>query len=164
MKGKLGNLYVEQQSFFTWWLVLLLLLIAGASCFAAWASLGSEASIAALVGVGVVFAVAILLFSTRLRSRIDEKGIHIKFGPFIIQEKTWRWEDIDEVYVRRYSLWDYGGWGYRLGANGTAYTTKGNYGIQLVLKKKGSRILVGTQNPEEVQRVLSQIKSSDHED
>src|SRR5690606_40479074 len=74
MKSKLGNLYVEQQSFFTWWLVLLLLLIAGASCFAAWASLGSEASIAALVGVGVVFAVAILLFSTRLRSRIDAKG------------------------------------------------------------------------------------------
>lgn len=161
MKSKLGNLYVEQQSFFTWWLVLLLLLIAGASCFAAWASLGSEASIAALVGVGVVFAVAILLFSTRLRSRIDAKGIHIKFGPFIIQEKTWRWEDIDEVYVRRYSLWDYGGWGYRFSGAGTAYTTKGNYGIQMVLKKGNKRILIGTQHPEEVQKLITQYKQDE---
>lgn len=157
MKRKSGNSYVEQQSFFTWWLALLLLLIAGASCVAAWASLGSEASIAALVGIGVMLAVTILLSSARLRIRIDEKGIHVKFAPLIIQEKTWRWEDIEEVYVRRYSLWDYGGWGYRLGANGTAYTTKGSYGVQLVLKRGHKRILIGTQRPEEVQEIISQF-------
>ena len=81
-----------------------------------------------------------LLFSTRLRSRIDAQGIHVRFAPFIIREKTWGWEDLEEVYVRRYSLWDYGGWGYRFSGAGTAYTTKGKYGIQMVLKKGNKRI------------------------
>lgn len=158
MKRNLVNSYVEQQSFFTWWLTLVLLLVTGASCFAAWQSLGSEAYMAGLVGVGVVFAVTIVLISCRLRSRIDERGIHIKFGPFIPQEKTWKWVDMEEVYVRRYSLWDYGGWGYRYGSAGTAYTTKGNYGIQIVLKKGAKRILIGTQHPDEVQQAITQLK------
>lgn len=161
MKSKMNNSYEEQQSFFSWWLSLLLLLIIGITVVTAWMSRDSDTWIATLVGVGVVLAVTALLISARLRSRIDARGIHVRFAPFIIREKTWKWEDLQEVYVRRYSLWDYGGWGYRFSGAGTAYMTKGNYGIQMVLKNGNKRILIGTQHPEEVQQLIQQYKQDE---
>src|SRR5690606_14167329 len=158
MQNQMNNTFEEQQSFFTWWLSLLLLLIVGITVVSAWLSRDSDAWIAALVGLGVALGVTALLFSTRLRSRIDAQGIHVRFVPFIIREKTWGWEDLQEGYVRRDSLWDYGGWGDRYSGAGTAYTTKGHYGMQMVLQKRNKRILIGTQHPEELQKVIPQYK------
>lgn len=104
----------------------------------------------ALIGL-VAFAI---IFFTRLRSRIDEEGIHIRFFPFMWKEKTWRWDEIGDAYVKRYSPWEYGGWGYRFGRGGTAFTTKGSYGIQLVVRRNGAKMLIGTQKPEEVNEIL----------
>lgn len=164
-----NTVYQECQSFFTWWVCLLLVFVLGAGIYAGWsnADAGNRAEFflgSLSWGLILVVLVCLLIFLVRLRSRIDAEGVHIRFFPFVWQEKTWLWEDIGEVYVKRYSPWEYGGWGYRLSGAGTAYSTKGNYGIQLVLKKSGSRILIGTQNPEEVQRILSQFKSAGHEE
>lgn len=157
MKERTDKLYAEQQGFFTWWLCVLLTLVAAVTLYSAWASRESGSWIAALVGVGTVVAVTAMLIAMRLRTRIDAEGIHVKFVPFIVKEKTWLWEDIAEIYVRRYSLWDYGGWGYRLSGAGTALTTKGSYGIQIVLRRNGKRILIGTQRPEEVEAFIDQF-------
>ena len=152
MKNNL--IYRESQSFITWWLCLLCLLILGAGVYTAWSNSDQGKiggfSIGALIGL-VAFAI---IFFTRLRSRIDEEGIHIRFFPFIWKEKTWRWDEIGDAYVKRYSPWEYGGWGYRFGRGGTAFTTKGSYGIQLVVRKNGAKMLIGTQKPEEVNEIL----------
>lgn len=152
MKNNL--IYRESQSFITWWLCLLYLLILGAGVYTAWSNSGQGKiggfSIGALIGL-VAFAI---IFFTRLRSRIDEEGIHIRFFPFIWKEKTWRWDEIGDAYVKRYSPWEYGGWGYRFGRGGTAFTTKGSYGIQLVVRRNGAKMLIGTQKPEEVNEIL----------
>lgn len=163
MKNK--QIYKESQSFITWWLCLLYLLIMGAGIYTAWRSSDQgkigEFSIGALIGL-VAF---VIVFLMRLRSRIDEKGIHLRFFPFIWKEKTWRWDEIGDVYVRRYSPWEYGGWGYRFGRGGTAFTTKGSYGIYFVVRKNGTKMLIGTQKPEEVSEILEQYHqvNSKHE-
>ena len=53
---------------------------------------------------------------------------------------------------------DYGGWGIKYGLKGLAYNISGNFGIQLELKS-GSKILIGTQKPDEVKKLLDEIKS-----
>jgi len=58
------------------------------------------------------------------------------------------------VFVRKYSpLFEYGGWGLRWSLNGKAVNVRGNMGIQVVLKN-GSRILIGTSNPEDAKMAL----------
>lgn len=155
---KNNQVYKESQSFITWWLCLLYLLILGAGVYTAWSNSDQEKigefSVGALIGLAA-FAI---IFFMRLRSRIDEEGIHIRFFPFIWKEKTWRWDEIGDVYVKRYGPWEYGGWGYRFGRGGTAFTTKGSYGIHLVVRRNGAKMLIGTQKPDEVNEILKQYR------
>lgn len=159
--------YQEKQTFFTWWLSGLLFLIFAAGVYMGWnngEATSKTQSFWGGAGWGLVITavIFILIFSTQLRTSIDHKGIQIRFFPYMPKAKHWKWEDIDEVYVRKYTFWEYGGWGYRLGNSGTAYNTKGFYGIQMVLKNGKKRVLIGTQNPEEMQRVLASFKATLH--
>jgi hypothetical protein len=158
MTQKNKVVYEESQSFFTWWLCLLLVFVLGAGIYTGWNGANADKQFDFLTGGswGLIVSVLIcsLIFFVRLRTRIDENGVHIRFFPLVWKEKTWRWDDIADVYVKRYSPWEYGGWGYRLSGAGRAYSTKGNYGIQLLVKKNAQRILIGTQRPEEVQILL----------
>lgn len=147
--------YKETQSFVTWWLWLFFLFIIGVNLYIACSS-GEKILTDFSFGILAGLLVAAILFFQRLHTRIDNEGIHIRFFPFIWKEKTWRWEEIGDVYVKKYSPWQYGGWGYRFGRGGIAYTTKGVYGIHFVIRRNGASILVGTQKPEEVGEVLKQ--------
>ena len=104
----------------------------------------------------LLFAIVLLLFSMRLRTDIDREGVHVDFRPFV-WNKTRRWEDIESVEVRKYALWEYGGWGYRIGPGGIAYTIRGFYGFQVKLKN-GKKFLVGTQKPETVREILKNLE------
>ncbi|PRD46734.1 hypothetical protein [Sphingobacterium haloxyli] len=156
MKNNL--IYRESQSFITWWLCLLYLFVLGAGVYTAWSNSNEGKiegfSVGALIGL-IAFAI---IFFMRLRSRIDQEGIHIRFFPFIWKEKTWGWDEIGDVYVKRYSPWEYGGWGYRFGREGTAFTTKGSYGIHLIVSKNGAKMLIGTQKPEKVNEILKRYR------
>ena len=44
---------------------------------------------------------------------------------------------------------EFGGWGIRVAGDGRAYNAYGNQGVQLILTD-GSRILIGTQRPDEL--------------
>jgi hypothetical protein len=108
-----------------------------------------------LVIVLLLFSIG-LIYIFRLRTTIDERGIHYRFLPFHKTTKTISWKDLEDCEVRKYSpLSEYGGWGYKLhfGGNG-ALNVKGNMGIQLKLKS-GKQLLIGTQKPEEAQLVIN---------
>jgi hypothetical protein len=107
-----------------------------------------------LVAMSVMALSLSMISALKLRTRIDDYGVHWKMTPFHWKEKTISWEDMDSIHVRTYApIAEYGGWGIRIGRAGTAYNVKGNQGIQIV-KKNGKRILIGTQQAEEVARVL----------
>lgn len=152
-----NSVFIEKQSFWTWWLILVFIII--------WSILLKDIyhnkwviDNSSYVGIGILFPVLLFLLVVRLNTQIDEKGISIRFLPFV-RNKTWLWEEISEVYITEYSIADYGGWGYRIGKNGIAYNTKGKYGLQLLLKNN-SRILIGTQKPEQIQEIIDTYNKS----
>lgn len=108
------------------------------------------------LAVGFMVMTFAMLGALKLRTRIDRQGIHYRMSIFHWKEQTIPWEDIDQVYVRKYSpLKEYGGWGVKYGPSGKAFNVKGNFGIQIT-KKNGKRVLLGTQLPDDVSAYLSQ--------
>jgi hypothetical protein len=108
------------------------------------------------VCLGIMTMTMALLGSIKLYTRMDMQGVHFRMSPFHFKEKTILWDEIDQIYVRKYSpIMEYGGWGIRVSlGRGTAYNIKGNYGIQ-IKKKNGKEILLGTQSPDEAARHLN---------
>lgn len=152
LPGQDETVFEEEQAFDQIWLwvimgiemvvMLLPLLLTGQPLWVA----GIAASVMALT-----FA---FLGSLRLRTRIDEEGVHYQMRLIHWKERTIPWSEIDQVYVREYSpIMEYGGWGIRYGLKGRAYNVKGNKGIQIILKN-GKRLLLGTQLPDEASRYL----------
>ncbi len=117
----------------------------------------------ALVNLIVVISSMVLvyglIFTLKLITRIDEKGIQFRFIPFHFKNRMIRWEEIEKGYVRSYNaITEFGGWGVKGGVlwhkkKGIAYNVHGDIGLQLELKN-GKRILIGTQKQEEMKRVL----------
>jgi len=152
-----NSVYTEKQSFWTWWLILLFVLVWMKKLQSIYVS-NWKIDNSSYVELGILLCVFLFLAFVRLHTKIDEKGISIKFFPFV-RKKTWLWEDIDDLYIKEYSITDYGGWGYRVGKNGTAYNTKGKYGLQLLLNN-GARVMIGTQNHEELQRIIETFRKT----
>ena len=95
----------------------------------------------------------------RLSTQLYRDRLRIRLFPFadysVPVPRIERWE------VRNYSaMKEFMGWGVRLGAGGIAYTMKGNRGLQLVLDD-GSRVLVGSQRPEDIASALATVAPKD---
>jgi hypothetical protein len=107
-----------------------------------------------LLSLLLVAGLVLLFLFSRLKTRIDQECIRITYFPLIIKPRVFRWEDIDQAYVKKYnSFLDFGGWGIRFSSHGKAYNTSGNRGLQLILKS-GDKILIGTQKAEELDAYL----------
>ena len=114
-----------------------------------------------------IFFIYGLLFSLKLKTRIDEQGISYRFLPFHFSNRQLSWKEIEDAYVRKYDpITEYGGWGIKGGklwnkSKGIAYNVKGDIGIQLILKNN-KKILIGTQKEQEAQKVLlTYLKNKD---
>ncbi len=149
-----NNKYVEVQSFWSRWFILLILLLLGVGIYGAVRE--KEWGAEPIIGLSILFITIIFFIFIRLRTTVDSTGITVDFKPFL-WNKLWSWDKIAAVQIKKYSLLDYGGWGYRIGPNGTAYTVQGKYGVQIQFKN-GDKILVGTQKPEEIQQFLDHIR------
>lgn len=148
-------LFEEKQRFTQWWLWLILVPIILLSVFWDYETTFKDPVSILIAFIPLILLVGLLLLF-RLKTKITETGINLSFIPFIIN-KWILWEDITAAYVRVYKpIREYGGWGLRFGLKGTAYNVKGNNGLQLILKN-GKKILIGTQKPNDIQRVLNQL-------
>jgi hypothetical protein len=86
-------------------------------------------------------------------------------SPCHFHYKSYNWNIIHRVYVRRYNpVGEYGGWGVCLSrwhfagrriklSRAIAHTVSGRTELQIELKKS-KRILIGTLQPEELKKVL----------
>lgn len=108
--------------------------------------------------MAIILPVLILFFllMNRLETQITTTGIKVRYFPFHLRYKLYPKKIIGLAYVRTYEpIAEYGGWGLRLGlfGRGKAYNIVGNKGIQLVFTD-GSKLLIGTQKPDEADAVL----------
>ena len=104
-----------------------------------------------------------LIFFFKLKTRIDEIGIHYQFSPFHFSLRTIKWNEIQKAYVRNYDpIGEYGGWGLKGGwskSKGKAINVSGDIGLQLELKN-GKKLLIGSQKENELKQVISNYKST----
>ncbi len=145
-------------------------LVVGISIFNQWKTISNDnfsAKIAALSGIFIVILVIGLFFLMRLKTKIDEIGIHYQFYPFHLNFKTIKWNEISNCYVRKYDpIWEYGGWGLKFTFfknKNKCVTVKGTIGLQLELNN-GTKLLIGTQLEEAIQRTLNTYKNKTKND
>jgi hypothetical protein len=163
----MDTFFSEKQKFTQWWLWIILIGIIGTTSYGAISQLvfgkpfgDKPASDAGLLLLLVFISLLlILLRNISLTTQITAEGIACKLFPFHFSYRVFKWTEVSNCYVRKYSpIIDYGGWGIKYGLKGLAYNISGNFGIQLELKS-GSKILIGTQKPDEVKKLLDEIKS-----
>ena len=107
----------------------------------------------------LVLILPLLFLLFRLETRISNEGIHVRFFPFHLTYRFYSWETIRLSYVRSYNaIAEYGGWGIRFGifGKGKAFNVSGNRGLQLEFMD-GRKLLIGTNRPEELDKVLKQL-------
>jgi len=101
----------------------------------------------------VVVLVALLYSRAYLDVDVNGEGVTIAFR-YLWPARHISFADIVAVEMRRYRpLLDYGGWGVRFGLAGWAYTTGGNLGVKLRLRR-GTPVLIGTGRPRELEAAI----------
>jgi len=164
------RVFKEEQRFNQWWMQLINVSLIGllGFLFYTWYILkegidesGNNDYLLQSIVIGAIVANLLILNLIKLKTEIDEIGIHYQFRPFQRAKKTIRWAQIQDCYTRNYKpLKEYGGWGYRTRfGKGIAYNIKGNKGIQIVLLN-GKKILIGTQKMEDAARLISRYKEN----
>ncbi len=103
-------------------------------------------------------AIATLVMkNTKLITQITAEGIQVRFSPVQRHFVLYRWEDVEQAFIRTYNpVTEYGGWGLRLGPSGSAYIAAGNVGLQLVLRDN-FKILIGTGQGNALAEVLQRL-------
>lgn len=112
-----------------------------------------------LICSSIIVFVFILFYLLRLDTEVHSDGLYVRFFPFRRSFRRISWAEITTLYIRRYSpVWEYGGWGYRIGlfGKGKALSVSGSMGLQLVLHD-GSKLLIGTAKAEELKEVLDRL-------
>ncbi len=145
--------FKESQNMFAIWLLFIMVPIIG---FQMYQELSNPINLLSNPAILITAIIIVFFVFIRLKTNYTPEGIHVVFIPFI-WKKFIPWDDISNAYLRKYSLSDFGGWGYRFGKDGRAFTAKGDKGLQLVLKDN-SKLLIGTQEPEEIQKIINLYK------
>ncbi len=109
----------------------------------------------------IVVGINLMVFSSKLETKISAEGIHYRYFPFIRKWKTVPYLDLTSFEIRKYHAWkEYGGRGFRLrtfNRKGRAFSMRGNQGLQLIFKN-GKKLLLGTQRAEEMTVALNRVK------
>ncbi len=103
----------------------------------------------------------LFVFSIRLKTSFNEKGIFYRYYPFQFKTTCIAWQELSDAYIREYnSFYEFGGWGIRLGTQkaGRAINTSASSrrGLQLQFKD-GKLLQIGTSDPDSIQEILDQL-------
>lgn len=111
----------------------------------------------AIFGLGAVILIMMIamafIFNLKLETRIDEKGIHYRYFPFI----KWRIIPKNQIHsaavISFNPLSDHGGWGIKGNSTTKAYTVIGERGLLLDINEK-KKIVIGTQKSHELSEFI----------
>ena len=111
-----------------------------------------------LVAGGVVLPPALVLGALRMLTLVTPAELRISFGFLPAYKRVVAIDAIASIEVVQYHpIRDYGGWGLRFRPDGErAYNARGDRGVRIRLRD-GSRLLIGSQRPEELARALDAV-------
>lgn len=162
-----GALFYEKQRFTQWWIWLILLPLNAVFIFGIYRQViggvpfGDKpmSDTGLLMASGLMLLLTIAMANIKLETYVRNEGLYVRFFPFHLKFRHFAWSHLVKIYVRTYSpVTEYGGWGLRLGifGSGFAYNIRGDKGLQLQFPS-GKKILIGTQKPDELSRILDEI-------
>lgn len=148
------TLFTENQRFNQWWLWVLIAVITIIPVIDFYKKFTNNTVSKETIFGFIVFSLSILFLSIiKLKTTITSKTIQIAFFPLIIK-------NIDINSIKSMNVINYGfvgGWGIRLFTKyGTVYNVKGKMGLHIQLKN-GKQLIIGTQKPTELSKILSQL-------
>lgn len=158
------KIFKEEQRFTQSWLILLIIVSIIVPVVIILKEADKMTTSSLLTSLSLIILAPAIIFLFKLKTRMDEIGIHYQFFPFHFKRKTIKWNIIKNAHVRTYDpIGEYGGWGIKGGvfwkkSNGIAINVKGDIGIQLELFN-GKKILIGTQLKEQANNTLNNYKS-----
>ena len=101
-----------------------------------------------LVIFGIIFPV--WFFVMRLEVQVTRTDLRFRLFPLHLQWREFPLATIVEAEAVTYRpIWEYGGWGIRIGRKGWAYNVSGNRGVQVTLED-GKSFLLGSLQPEKL--------------
>ncbi len=164
--------FSEVQGFRVWWawaaVIALNVLFAYAIVQQAILGIpfGSDPAPNLVLYLAELFLLSLLyfLFSIRLKTTFDDRGIEYRFFPFQSKTTLIEWSELSDAYMRDYnSFYEYGGYGIRVGTpeSGRAINTSASStrGLQLEFKS-GELLLIGTKDPVAVEAVVEGQKQA----
>lgn len=150
------RVFKEEQQFTQWWLIAIITtaIIGILLNFFSYEKPLQQFSTLSIISKAIGIMVGVGIFFVKMHTRIDKYSIQVWFSPFKFTRKSFKWNELEKVHTRKYKpVSEYGGWGIRGLKKPKAYTIKGNKGVQLKTKK-GRYFLIGTQQPDNVDRVI----------
>lgn len=145
-------LFEERQKFNQKWLWAVLIGCCALSIVSIYPSLATVHYWMAVLPLMLTLLLTAAMASFTMTTRLYQDRVEVGFAPWFT--RTIKLHDVAEANVRTYDpIREYGGWGWRSGANGTAYNVMGKQGLQLKLHS-GKRLLIGTQRPAELAETL----------
>lgn len=167
------KIFIEEQRFTQTWLIVLLaisLIVPITVVSKEFLSENNTTTSNEFIGTLLaIIASTCFIFFFKLKTRIDEIGIHYQFFPFHLKYRIIKWQDIKKAYVRTYDpIGEYGGWGLKGGAfwnkgKGKCINVSGDIGIQLELQN-GKKLLIGTQNKEKAIQILKTYLATNNDE
>ena len=161
-------LFSETQKFKQWWIWLLLIGINGTILYGIIQQLflGQQFGNQPMSDIGLIITgvfmllLSLLFFLFRLETHIKNDGIYVRFFTLHKSFRFYSWDTISIFHVRQYSpISEYGGWGIHGFGKNRAFNVSGNKGLQIEFKN-GEKLLIGTDNFEELKRTILKIQAS----
>lgn len=145
------------------WLAILgsLASIVVAVFFSSYLELSSDNQIGILMTSITFLLISLLFLSSKLVTKVDQYGIHIQYIPILWKWRKYAWQDIKNITIRDCRpIFEYGGWGYRIGifGQGNAAILNGKTGVQLEFKN-GKKMFIGTNDKEKIQNAIELYSS-----
>lgn len=156
-------MFFERQKLGAKWLRWLYFIATASAVIIMIFSLSNEEDKGFAIGMIVVFLLFIvgtyvLVFEIPALTRITQRGIEIKYRPWIWNWKVFSWDDIKSVSIQSINpVQDFGGWGYRFTLKGKRGVIMNNEpGVKVELKN-GKIFVVTTNRQAELMRVVSRF-------
>jgi hypothetical protein len=107
----------------------------------------------------ITISLFLLFYFMKLTTSIDKEGIWIRYIPFMNKKKFIPWNQIKNIYIRKYDpIMEFGGYGLRYSfKRGMAYNVSGLWGLQIILNN-GKKIMIGTRKSDDLKKLLATFK------
>jgi len=138
-------------------LIVVILVVVAVIVLVSLLSTGASTLWGAVIALGSLFLVGALILAASLETTVDREAITVAFH-FLWPKRRIRISEVRKAEATKYHPFlDYGGYGVRLGLRGWAFNVSGDEGV-LVETNDGSRLMIGSQRPKELEAAIAKAR------